>query len=196
MARLSPSLLLLVAASVVMIIADTPKAEARHKLHRSSLDHRNLGSGLPLVGGRTNALCKSTDYPALCASALKSSPWGFSTPATAIMGTIRAIDLKAKEARAYSLKLAARAKDKMTRQNLKNCADMYSDASFNLAKSLANVKSRDRLILSINLSAVLDDFETCNDGFVENGNRSPLAAHNDVMRKMASNGLALSAKLH
>ncbi|KAF3772476.1 putative invertase inhibitor [Nymphaea thermarum] len=196
MAHLSSSLLLLVAASAVMILTVAPQADARrHKPHRFSLHHQNLGSSLPFLGVQINGLCRSTDYPDVCVSAVSSSLLGPLSPATAIISTIRAIDLKAKAARGVSLQLAARATDKMTRENLKNCAEIYSDVSFNLAKSLANVRSRDRNVLNVNLSAVIDDFETCNDGFVENGTRSPLAAQNDAMRKMASNGLALAEKL-
>lgn len=84
----------------------------------------------------------------------------------------------------------------MLRANFKVCQEMYDDAIDNLNKSIVNLKARSLDDLKINLSAVITDYATCEDGFTENpGGRSPLAKVNRELHQLTSNTLALATKL-
>ncbi|XP_022775592.1 uncharacterized protein LOC111317430 [Durio zibethinus] len=150
-----------------------------------------LATATFLLAGQTAArildgdLCRKTDYPPLCKRAVKGS---VSDPKLATELAVKALIDQTMGAKALAAKLGKSPK-------LDNCLTSYDDAIDNLKKSLDNINHKDPGSLMSNLSAVVADYETCDDAFAEAGQRSPLAATNKKSSHMASNCLALGSQI-
>ncbi|ERN02692.1 probable pectinesterase/pectinesterase inhibitor 61 [Amborella trichopoda] len=168
---LSLSLALL---SATLFLASAPATDA-------SRPSRGLGS-----------VCRHTDYPTLCQSALGRRQ--HVDPISATAASVKALMAKTAQARAYAQRLITSGRVYgMGKGNLKVCKENYSDALANLATSLKNLHSRAHADLLSNLSAVGTDIDTCDDGYKETpGLRSPMVNYQKNLSKMASNCLALA----
>lgn len=151
--------------------------------------------------------CKYTSYPSLCMSLAR--PLHRNHPPTA--AAVARVSIQATIAKTMQAKglayyyLGGNSSDPMGRANLKVCRQLYDDALDSLRQSMFNIKtlrhsrsdsSATIATLKINLSAVITDYTTCDDGFTENpGEKSPLAKVNGMLNKLTSNNLALASKI-
>lgn len=183
------ALLAVAAAAAVLLLACPAEAgRARHHLHLPRARQRHHGAG------GAARLCSHTDYPALCMAAAKSVRGGVPSAAALVQATIQAAMQKTREAKARAARLgAAHSRDRYAKGNVETCRRSYDSALADLQTSLRALRSRFLADLRINLSAVITDVGTCDDGFMESApGRSPLAGFNGLIHKFASNGLALS----
>ncbi|CAF2142591.1 hypothetical protein BRARA_B02965 [Brassica rapa] len=68
---------------------------------------------------------------------------------------------------------------------LSTCVELYDDANNSLNEALMNVKSGDYKSANIDLSAALDAPGTCEDGFKETHEKSPVTnENNDLFQKI------------
>lgn len=188
--RLTLTSLALLMAAILLSTSTTAHASTplgHFELHRPK-------KGLPGL-----RMCKHTRYPALCVSMAKSVGTGGRAPTLSSLtrASIRAGIARTRHAKVLtSYGLNSKSSDAMLRANFKVCQEMYDDAIDNLNKSIVNLKTRSLDDLKINLSAVITDYVTCEDGFTENpGGRSPLAKVNGALHQLTSNTLALATKL-
>ncbi|KAG1365298.1 putative Pectinesterase inhibitor 4 [Cocos nucifera] len=146
-------------------------------------------SGLPnaVVG-----MCHHTDYPDLCLSSI--------SPLLPAFGTIDAktlLTLEMKACRSYTETARTQAA-KLANENpsvasiLQSCTENYEDAFDDLDSSAEALAEGDKGTLNSMLSALLDDYGTCEDGFTEMSATSPMASYDDTLTKLASNCLALA----
>lgn len=77
--------------------------------------------------------------------------------------------------------LKAKKFDKLVEASLRDCVEVFSDATDDFNQTLANVKSRDYSSANVHLSAALDASTTCNDGFKEIKQRNPISNESDLL---------------
>ncbi|KAG6524757.1 pectinesterase inhibitor 12-like [Zingiber officinale] len=151
----------------------------------------------PLLQAAVASLCQKTDYPDLCLSSAQqflSASAGWQVDAV----TFLKVQMAACRARVEAAKgeVAALLKQPGTTarvaSTLQVCADSYDDAFDNLDAAGNAVAARDKDTINIMLSALVDDFATCEDGFAEMQDTSPLAAVDDALSKLGSNCLAIA----
>ncbi|KAK9276615.1 hypothetical protein L1049_006150 [Liquidambar formosana] len=137
-------------------------------------------------------LCAHTDYPNLCKSLVNEGI--DATSATELV--INALVLKTTHAKTSAVKLGDGGSPR-SKSNLDTCKEVYDDAITNLMTSIKCLKRGDKAGLNINLSAALTDYVTCDDTFTETpGATCPLTKVNKLLRKMASNALAMASEMH
>lgn len=95
-------------------------------------------------------------------------------------------------ARTQASKLATNGSSPIFVSTLQACTENYEDALDNLDAAAKALDEGDKGTLNIMLSALIDDYGTCKDGFAEMTETSPLASYDDVLTKLASNCLALA----
>ncbi|KAG6528600.1 pectinesterase inhibitor 12-like [Zingiber officinale] len=151
----------------------------------------------PLLQAAVASLCQKTDYPDLCLSSAQqflSASAGWQVDAA----TFLKVQMAACRARVEAAKgeVAALLKQPGTTarvaSTLQVCADSYDDAFDNLDAAGNAVAARDKDTVNIMLSALVDDFATCEDGFTEMQDTSPLSAVDDALSKLGSNCLAIA----
>lgn len=64
---------------------------------------------------------------------------------------------------------------------LRDCVEVYTDANGSLNEALASIKSRDYRSANVNLNAALDAPTTCETGFKETKQQSPVTIENNVL---------------
>lgn len=133
-------------------------------------------------GGLRGNLCSRADYPVICRSAVKR----LSNPYAAMSSAIRQLIAETNKAK----RLAARSGSAG-----EVCRESYADAIGDLQTCSVNLRRHDKPGLKINLSAALSAFGDCDDALSDYG-RSPLSRTNDILHKMASNGLYLATLIH
>lgn len=111
--------------------------------------------------------------------------------------TLLALEMKAcrshtEIARTQAAKLASDGAGRPLASVLQSCTENYEDALDNLDAAAKALDERDKGTLNIMLSALIDDYGTCEDGFAEEGETSPMASYDDTLTKLASNCLALA----
>lgn len=80
---------------------------------------------------------------------------------------------------------------------LQQCQETYNDALDNLQNAVSAIAARDKGTLNSMLSAVITDYETCEDGFAELPiSSSPMAVADELLSKLASNCLAIATLIH
>ncbi|CAH8327465.1 unnamed protein product [Eruca vesicaria subsp. sativa] len=68
-----------------------------------------------------------------------------------------------------------------TEPELRTCVELYDDANDSLNEALTDVKSGDYRSANVHLSAALDAPDTCEDGFKEKHQTSPVTNENSVL---------------
>ncbi|KAF8094653.1 hypothetical protein N665_0358s0034 [Sinapis alba] len=137
-----------------------------------------------LLSPEIKTICGKTDNPALCESSV--------TPllTSAVKPDASSVLVLAIQASINATKAAKPAVDK---SGAADCLELYDDAATNLEDAINAVKESDIATVNSNLSAAMTDYVTCNDGFEESGEPSPLADVADKLTKMVSNCLAISS---
>ncbi|XP_078427975.1 uncharacterized protein LOC144700439 [Wolffia australiana] len=139
--------------------------------------------------GGSAALCRRTDFPAICFAASKLAHAG-GAAALAQASILVAME-KAREGRAMAARLSH---SRAARGSVETCRQTYASALADLQSSLQALRRNSVADLQINLSAVISDVGTCDDGYAERGPRargSPFFAVGRQIHAHASNGLAL-----
>ncbi|KAF5737053.1 21 kDa protein-like [Tripterygium wilfordii] len=141
-------------------------------------------------------VCASTDYSSLCESSiapLLSGAKDATADAVAMLElVIKAASEHTKLAIAEAEKLiAAPTTPAKVLAMIKDCKDNYDDALDNYQSALDAIPARDIGTINSMLSAALTDYTTCDDGF--EGLKSPVAAIDRLLSKMASNTLAVAS---
>ncbi|XP_010931743.1 uncharacterized protein [Elaeis guineensis] len=137
-------------------------------------------------------MCRHTDYQDLCLSSISALLPAF---ATIDAKTLLTLEMKAcryhtEIARTEAAKLA---NDSSNPSILQSCTENYDDALDNLDSAAKALAEGDKGTLNSMLSALIDDYGTCEDGFTEMAATSPMASYDDTLTKLASNCLALAA---
>ncbi|KAG6478980.1 pectinesterase inhibitor-like [Zingiber officinale] len=159
------------------------------------------GPSFPVADDAIAALCGKTDYPDVCVSWVRQLGGSVGGgPAHDALGVLslqmQACRAKVDAARAeVSAAVVKPGTDPRTASNLQVCSDSYDDAVDNLDDAEAAVKANDKGTMNSMLSALVTDFSTCEDSFSEMNAKSPQAATDDLLTKMASNCLALASLL-
>ncbi|KAG6536119.1 hypothetical protein ZIOFF_001163 [Zingiber officinale] len=164
-----------------------------------------VGGGLlplpPLLNAAVAEFCKKTDYPEQCqSSAQHFLPAVGEAKAAALVDAVAFLKVQMAACRAKAeaaqSSVAALLKqpgmNPMVASTLQVCDDSYSDAFDNLDATDKAVEARDKGTINSMLSALVDDFSTCEDGFTEMQAASPLAAFDGALSKLASNCLAIA----
>ncbi|KAG6531823.1 hypothetical protein ZIOFF_005649 [Zingiber officinale] len=155
----------------------------------------------PLLNAAVAEFCKKTDYPEQCqSSAQHFLPAVGEAKAAALVDTVAFLKVQMAACRAKAeaaqSSVAALLKqpgmNPMVASTLQVCDDSYSDAFDNLDATDKAVEARDKGTINSMLSALVDDFSTCEDGFTEMQDASPLAAFDGALSKLASNCLAIA----
>ncbi|XP_074576291.1 uncharacterized protein LOC141832812 [Curcuma longa] len=155
----------------------------------------------PLLNAAVAAFCKKTDYPEECqSSAQKFLPVVAEAKAAAFVDAVEFLKVQMAACRAKAVaaqsEVAAMLKQPgttpMVASTLQVCDDSYSDAFDNLDATEKAVEARDKGTINSMLSALVDDFSTCEDGFAEMQIASPLAVFDGALSKLASNCLAIA----
>ncbi|KAL5996406.1 hypothetical protein ACLOJK_026484 [Asimina triloba] len=142
------------------------------------------------------AICNHTDNPHLCISSVK--PYLPSsenvTPADVLRMEIKACATYTNTSFGFATRVARDPKTpEVVASCLQVCRDNYADALDNLQSADEAVAANDPGTLNSMLSAVLTNYETCEDAFAEEpGLRSPMATYDAKLSKLASNCLAVS----
>ncbi|WOL03261.1 vegetative cell wall protein gp1-like [Canna indica] len=164
-----------------------------------SFGDQQLGSLIDGVKSAVDGMCKETDYPEECLSSIVSLLPSVSgnMDATVLlklqMDACRSkLNLAKKQLEALLQKPAVNAR---VSSSLQVCSDNYDDAFDNLDAAASAIGEKDKGRLNSMLSALLDDFGTCEDGFTEIDVSSPLQGADSLLSKVGSNLLAIAAQV-
>ncbi|CAL4891695.1 unnamed protein product [Urochloa decumbens] len=157
---------------------------------------------IPLPPGAdiVRSLCLKTDYPDLCMSSISKQPppplaAGKRLEAAGVlrlaMGAVRA---KAAEAKAKAAALAADPKTQpLARGPLHDCVESYDDIAYSLDQADKAIAAGDRDTTGTMLDTVRTDVDTCDQGFEDRAELTPVMAQYDAeLAKLASNCLAIA----
>ncbi|CAN6352018.1 unnamed protein product [Urochloa humidicola] len=156
---------------------------------------------IPLPPGAdiVRSLCLKTDYPDLCMSSISKQPpplaGGKRLDAAGVlrlaMGAVRS---KAAEAKAKAAALAADPKTQpLARGPLHDCVESYDDIAYSLDQADKALAAGDRDTTGTMLDTVRTDVDTCDQGFEERAELTPVMAKYDAeLAELASNCLAIA----
>ncbi|CAN6334430.1 unnamed protein product [Urochloa humidicola] len=155
---------------------------------------------LPLGADIVRSLCLKTDYPDLCMSSISKQPppplaAGKRLEAAGVlrlaMGAVRS---KAAEAKAKAAALANDPKTQpLARGPLHDCVESYDDIAYSLDQADKAIAAGDRDTTGTMLDTVRTDVDTCDQGFEDRQELTPvMAAYDAELAKLASNCLAIA----
>ncbi|CAO2832371.1 unnamed protein product [Amaranthus hypochondriacus] len=139
--------------------------------------------------------CEFTDNPGLCFSSLTPFLKAEKTEEKTDTYSLLEMQVKATEkATQIVIALAVKlGKEEGDKGAVKDCKEMYDDALDNLQKAVEALLTKDIGTVNTMLSAVISDFHTCDEGYKEGGNSSPLAEYGNKLSELVSNCLATVA---
>ena len=139
--------------------------------------------------------CEFTDNPGLCFSSLTPFLKAEKTEEKTDTYSLLEMQVKATEkATQIAIALAVKiGKEEGDKGAVKDCKEMYDDALDNLQKAVEALLTKDIGTVNTMLSAVISDFHTCDEGYKEGGNSSPLAEYGNKLSELVSNCLATVA---
>ncbi|XP_062203822.1 pectinesterase inhibitor 28-like [Phragmites australis] len=156
----------------------------------------------PIIPGAdiVKSLCLKTDYPDVCLSSIAKQPQppvagGKRLDAAGLlrmaMGAVRG---KAAEAKKAAAALDADPKTQpLARGPLQDCVESYDDIAYSLDQAEKAIAGGDRDTTGTMLDTVRTDVDTCDQGFEEREELTPLMAKQDAeLAKLASNCLAIA----
>ncbi|KAM7278537.1 hypothetical protein ACFE04_005671 [Oxalis oulophora] len=147
-----------------------------------------------IINPQLKAICGQTDYVDLCLASLTPFFKGKTDPVAVLRTAIQAAGEATKMALAVATKMASsKGTDKSTASRLNDCKDSYEDALDNFQSAVEAIASLDIGTINSMLSAVVTDYSTCDDGFIEFNQESLLATYNAKLTKMGSNCLAIAS---
>ncbi|GAB2212145.1 hypothetical protein Droror1_Dr00025494 [Drosera rotundifolia] len=78
---------------------------------------------------------------------------------------------------------------------LKDCLELYSDATYTLQQAVGDIKARDYMKANQDVSAAMGNSDTCEDQFGEKGKTSPLKKENGLFSQLTAISLAITNML-
>jgi pectinesterase inhibitor-like protein len=146
------------------------------------------------------SLCLKTDYPDLCMSAIAKQPQPQLPGGKRLDGAgvlrlaMGAVRTKAAEAKAAAGALANDPKtQQLARGPLHDCVESFDDIAYSLDQADKALAGGDRDTTSTMLDTVRTDVDTCDQGFEEREELTPLMAKQDAeLAKLSSNCLAIA----
>jgi pectinesterase inhibitor-like protein len=157
---------------------------------------------IPLAPGAdiVRSLCLKTDYPDLCTSSISKQPQPQLPPGKRLEapGVLRmamaAVRSKAGEAKAAAAALANDPKTQpLARGPLHDCVESFDDIAYSLDQADKSLAAGDRDTTGTMLDTVRTDVDTCDQGFQEREELTPVMAKQDAeLAKLASNCLAIA----
>ncbi|CAN6329426.1 unnamed protein product [Urochloa humidicola] len=157
---------------------------------------------MPLPPGAdiVRSLCLKTDYPDLCMSSISKQPppplaAGKRLEAAGVLRlAMGAVRVKAAEAKAKAAALANDPKTQpLARGPLHDCVESYDDIAYNLDQADKAIAAGDRDTTGTMLDTVRTDVDTCDQGFEDRQELTPVMATYDAeLAKLASNCLAIA----
>ncbi|RCV18834.1 hypothetical protein SETIT_3G335100v2 [Setaria italica] len=147
------------------------------------------------------SLCLKTDYPDLCTSSISKQlqpqlPGGKRLEAPDVLRlAMAAVRAKAGEAKAAAAALANDPKTQpLARGPLHDCVESFDDIAYSLDEAEKALAGGDRDTTGTMLDTVRTDVDTCDQGFEEREELTPVMAKQDAeLAKLASNCLAIAA---
>ncbi|XP_020102033.1 putative pectinesterase/pectinesterase inhibitor 26 [Ananas comosus] len=155
----------------------------------------NSGSSIDLADGVAIAICGHTDYPDLCVSSIRSllPSSGSLDPAALLKLEMEAIRTHLKPARSAASEFFAGTKEgEPLHSIMEACINQYDDVPDTLDNALKALKAGDKGTLNSMLSALVTDFDTCEQGFEEFEMESTLAIYDKTLSQLSSNCLAIA----
>ncbi|KAL0919329.1 hypothetical protein M5K25_011417 [Dendrobium thyrsiflorum] len=138
--------------------------------------------------------CSHTDYSALCIKSIRETAPRLKRANINIILAIliHAIDVRAREAKAFTLRLTKQShSNARTLELLHDCVDAYDTALENLVSATKAIKAGDIDTRDSMLSSMISNFDSCEDGFNEFAIKSPLTNWTTILKNMVDNCLAI-----
>ncbi|XP_062203138.1 pectinesterase inhibitor 10-like [Phragmites australis] len=157
----------------------------------------------PIIPGAdiVKSMCLKTDYPDVCLSSIAKllqpppPPGGKRLDGAGVLRlAMSAVRGKAAEAKNAAGALAANPKTPpLARGPLQDCVESYDDIAYSLDNAEKAMAGGDRDTTGTMLDTVRTDVDTCDQGFEEREELTPLMAKHDAeLAKLASNCLAIA----
>ncbi|XP_010251361.1 PREDICTED: putative pectinesterase/pectinesterase inhibitor 26 [Nelumbo nucifera] len=144
----------------------------------------------------TADMCKETDYPGVCSTALQDVKTGGGfEDATSVAIQASIAQINQAKSKVLSLMKTETEEGKLF---LDVCREVYQDALDNLTACDSDLKEKSRGGLEDKLSSALSDIGTCDDTLNETTNLAsapPVLKYNDVIEKLVTDALALASKI-
>ncbi|KAJ1265835.1 hypothetical protein BS78_08G104900, partial [Paspalum vaginatum] len=157
---------------------------------------------IPIAPGAdiVRSLCLKTDYPDLCTSVLSKLPQPQLPGGKRLDGAgvlrlaMAAVRAKAGEAKVAATALANDPRTQpLARGPLHDCVESFDDIAYSLDQAEKSLAAGDRDTTGTMLDTVRTDVDTCDQGFEEREELTPLMAKQDAeLAKLASNCLAIA----
>ncbi|XP_066357275.1 putative invertase inhibitor [Miscanthus floridulus] len=146
------------------------------------------------------SLCLKTDYPDLCMSSIAKQPQPQLPGGKRLDGAgvlrlaMSAVRAKAAEAKAAAAALASDPKTQpLARNPLLDCVESFDDIAYSLDQAQKALAAGDRGTTGTMLDTVRTDVDTCDQGFEEREELTPVMAKHDAeLAKLSSNCLAIA----
>lgn len=146
------------------------------------------------------SLCLKTDYPDLCTSSIAKQPQPQLPGGKRLDGAgvlrlaMSAVRAKAAEAKAAATALANDPKTQpLARNPLHDCVESFDDIAYSLDQAQKALAGGDRDTTGTMLDTVRTDVDTCDQGFEEREELTPVMAKHDAeLAKLSSNCLAIA----
>ncbi|PWZ30604.1 hypothetical protein Zm00014a_018809 [Zea mays] len=146
------------------------------------------------------SLCLKTDYPDLCMSAIAKQPQPQLPVGKRLDGAgvlrlaMGAVRTKAAEAKAAAGALANDPRTQpLARGPLHDCVESFDDIAYSLDQAAKSLAAGDRDTTGTMLDTVRTDVDTCDQGFEEREELTPVMAKHDAeLAKLSSNCLAIA----
>ncbi|CAD6267479.1 unnamed protein product [Miscanthus lutarioriparius] len=146
------------------------------------------------------SLCLKTDYPDLCFSSIAKQPQPQLPGGKRLDGAgvlrlaMSAVRAKAAEAKSAAAALANDPKTQpLARNPLHDCVESFDDIAYSLDQAQKALAGGDRDTTGTMLDTVRTDVDTCDQGFEEREELTPVMANHDAeLAKLSSNCLAIA----
>ncbi|EES17198.1 hypothetical protein BDA96_08G142700 [Sorghum bicolor] len=159
-------------------------------------------TAIPIAPGAdiVRSLCVKTDYPDLCTSAITKQPQPQLPAGKRLDGAgvlrlaMSAVRAKAAEAKAAAGALAKDPKTQpLARNPLQDCVESFDDIAYSLDQAQKALAGGDRDTTGTMLDTVRTDVDTCDQGFEERKQLTPVMSKHDAeLAKLSSNCLAIA----
>ncbi|XVF72753.1 hypothetical protein PTKIN_Ptkin12aG0145700 [Pterospermum kingtungense] len=143
-------------------------------------------------------ICGNTDHPLECITTIVPflDDKVAIEPVSILKVAIQAMNNKTREALAKAKMLSRDpSTPKEVSSSLKLCMESYHSILDSDRKVMEYIATHNAYMLSMELSSNVENIETCEDGFEEDGSECPIQDLNSLLAKMISNCLAIGVDL-
>ncbi|KAL5225013.1 hypothetical protein ABZP36_011652 [Zizania latifolia] len=145
-------------------------------------------------GDLVKTLCAKTDYPVVCQMSVVPKPGQKLDAAAVLRLAMDAVRVKAADAKKAAGALVADPKTaQLALGPLHDCMESYDDISYSLDQANKSMAAGDKDTTGTMLDTVRTDVDTCDQGFEEREELTPLMSKQDAeLAKLASNCIAIA----